>query len=138
MRCSRIAAVLLLVLAGCGPKRTGVPYLGSFECRDPRGSAPPVWDVSPAGEVHGMVADTSGRPLAGASVALADARGGRATVQARSDSTGAFTLRGVQPGRWDASVALLGYAALRRRVEVRVGTDTVHARLEAAAICLSA
>jgi hypothetical protein len=96
--------------------------------------------VAPSGEVHGTVADEEGQPLARAQVRLMPARGGArdSRLQAETDSAGAFTLRGVSPGRWDALVTHLGHGAVRRRIDVRPGTDTVRARLAAEKLCLVA
>ncbi|MCU0648469.1 MAG: carboxypeptidase regulatory-like domain-containing protein [Gemmatimonadaceae bacterium] len=68
------------------------------------------------GALGGTVRDSSGRGIAGATVAL----DGVAEV-ARTDSSGAFALRGLPVGSRMLDVRRLGYAAIRIPVVVRPG-----------------
>ena len=75
------------------------------------------------GAVHGTVADSAGRPVADALVLLDGA-----TVQARTDSAGAFRLAGVPAGTQSLEVRQVGLAPARRSVSVPPG-DTARVSL---------
>lgn len=77
--------------------------------------------ASRRGVLRGVVRDSAGRAIFGAMVALDGVQD-----VARSDSTGAFTLRGVPVGSRMIDVRRLGYAAARQGVVIRPGdTDPV-------------
>jgi len=85
-----VASVLLLLLA--------VPL-----------AAQPPPDSTPAA-VAGRVTDASGTALPGANVVLRDRATGRRRAGTSTDSTGAFVLRGLAPGRYRLAVSFVGYA----------------------------
>jgi len=65
-------------------------------------TAPPV--------VEGRVTDVSGTALPGANVVLRDRATGQRRAGTSTDSTGAFVLRDVAPGRYRLAVSFVGFA----------------------------
>ena len=74
-----------------------------------------------AGEVRGRITDAAtARPIANSGVEVE----GR-TDAVRSSVDGAFVVRGLEPGSYAVTVRALGYAALRREIEVKNGRATL-------------
>ena len=71
--------------------------------------AQPTPDRPPA-TVVGRVTDASGTALPGANVVLRDRATGQRRAGTSTDSTGAFALRDVAPGRYRLAVSFVGYA----------------------------
>ena len=70
--------------------------------------------------ITGVLRDSLGHPLEGASVSLVPGNKGAFT-----NARGEFTLRDVPPGNYFLSVSFIGYQTLRRRVTVLPGTPLV-------------
>ncbi len=80
-------------------------------------AAPAPGDAQWPGEIHGTVVDaTTGTPLRGASVTVLG--GGRS---ARSDGSGEFRLRSLDPGEHEITVKAPGYRRITRTVQVQNG-----------------
>ena len=74
------------------------------------------------GSVRGVVADSSGTPLAGADVvALDEATGVQRTVS--TNGRGFYTLAGLNPGAYRITVRRIGHAPAARTLELRVGQN---------------
>jgi iron complex outermembrane receptor protein len=73
-------------------------------------SAQPTPDRTPAAVVGRVAQAPSGAPLPGANVVLRDPATGQRRYGTSTDSTGAFALRGVAPGRYRLAVSYVGYA----------------------------
>lgn len=78
-----------------------------------------------AGELHGRVLDTTGRPVEGALVLLApEAAPNRPWQPAASDATGAFEVRDLPPGSYQLDLRA-GEASWRESVKVLAGHTSV-------------
>ena len=85
-------------------------------------ASPAVIPAAPA--VVGVVADTTGTPLANATILVAEV--GRATT---TNAEGKFTLRGLPAGEYHLSVTLIGYAPGHAVVRVPPVGDDVRVRI---------
>lgn len=63
-----------------------------------------VWEVVRGSEVHGVVVDASGKPVANASV-RADPDEGTSRPTAQTDARGAFALKGLTAGKYSVSAS---------------------------------
>jgi iron complex outermembrane receptor protein len=90
---------------------------------------------SPA-TLAGQVVSSTGTPLPGANVVLRSPETGRRRHGTSTDSTGAFALSRVAPGRYRLTVSFVGYAARTERLTLTAGQivrDTVALRRRALA-----
>jgi len=81
--------------------------------------------------VEGRVTDASGTALPGANVVLHDRATGRHRAGTSTDSTGAFVLHDVPPGRYRLAVSFVGYARHVESLALSAGTtvrDTIALR----------
>ncbi|MFB6271801.1 MAG: TonB-dependent receptor [Salinibacter sp.] len=77
---------------------------------------------------------TTGAPLPGANVVLRDPATGVRRYGTAADSSGAFSLRSVAPGRYRLVVSFVGYGRHTERMQIRGGTavrDTIALRARA-------
>jgi hypothetical protein len=81
--------------------------------------------------LSGRVTDTQSRAIGGA-IVLAQLDG--ATQQARTDSTGEYSLPNLRPGRWQIVVRSLGFAPDSAEVPVGTGTASHNVRLQRVAV----
>jgi iron complex outermembrane recepter protein len=82
----------------------------------------PAWAQTPPGRLTGSVRDESGAGLPGARVAITDAQG--TTTAATTDSSGAYALPDLKPGRYVVQVSLQGFSTVtRREVSVAGGSS---------------
>jgi hypothetical protein len=79
-------------------------------------AAPPAFDDT-TGAIHGLVTDTEGLPLVGATAGLVE----RAESSTTTSEAGDFTLSNIEPGTYTLAIAMLGYETSARKVEVVVG-----------------
>jgi len=88
----------------------------------------------PGAAVTGVVQDgESGAALAGASVALWNARDSSLVTGAVTDDEGRFAVAGVPPGRYSLHVSYIGYASQRDQT---ISVEPGQARVQAGAIAL--
>jgi len=78
-------------------------------------TAPPV-RAAQTGTVQGTVKDEAGKPIQGAQVLL---QGGGAPVPARTDSSGNFSLAGVQPGNYVVTVNVVTFSSSAQTISVQ-------------------
>jgi len=92
-------------------------------------SSMPAWSQSETGSVSGVVTDSTGAVIPGASVtAKGVATGTTRTVQ--SGSTGRYVIQDLIPGEYEISVSSGSFQPFKSRVEVTVGgTTTLDAQL---------
>jgi hypothetical protein len=82
-----------------------------------------------SGRIIGTVTDESGAVLPGATVSLKNL-GTQASRSTISDTGGGFSFAGLQPGLYEVTAELTGFASQRYKATVNVGgTSTVAARL---------
>ena len=90
----------------------------------------PVEARPSAGSVFGTVEDSHGGPLAGASVTLTNL----STHDARSantDGSGAFTVDGLPPGEYQATISARGLLSKTEKVHLKPGSRAkLHIRLK--------
>jgi outer membrane receptor protein involved in Fe transport len=90
------------------------------------------------GSIHGYVTDSSGAPVAQASVEAVSALSGERRA-ATTERTGFYALPGLVPGGYTVTVHRIGLATESRAVEVRIGEAlTVDFRLRPAAVEVAA
>jgi hypothetical protein len=83
-----------------------------------------------SGKILGSISDASGGVLPGATV-TARSVGTSATRTTTTDAAGQFNFAGLQPGPYEVSVELSGFASKQFRVELTVGASvSVNAKLE--------
>lgn len=77
--------------------------------------------------VRGFVADTAGEPLPGASVRLLSTRDSAAVKGAVADTDGAFSISGINRGRYIVEIGYVGYSTTTRNIDVAatVSLDTI-------------
>lgn len=75
------------------------------------------------GQIIGKVTDPTGAVVSGAQVTVKSVDTG-ATRQATSNQEGVYTISNLQPGLYDVSINASGFAALTRRVQVTIGSQT--------------
>jgi len=90
-------------------------------------AAPALAQVDSSTGMRGRVTDAAGRPIVGALVLL---RSGTASQEARSDSTGAYSVAGLRPGSWRVVVQRLGYVPDTSDVAVGAVPATHDVRLQ--------
>ncbi len=81
--------------------------------------------------VTGRVVEASSQPLPGANVLLRDPATGQRRYGTSTDSTGAFALRDVAPGRYRLAVSFVGYGRHTERLTLTAGEsvrDTIALR----------
>lgn len=71
---------------------------------------------SPSVTLHGVVADPSGAVIPGATITLK--KTGIQPIVTKTDGTGAFEIKGLQPGAYTLSVAAKGFSVVSRELEV--------------------
>jgi hypothetical protein len=71
------------------------------------------------GSLWGTVRDTTGKPIAGAIVAVG-------TVSSRSDSTGAYSLAGLNPVPTEVSASAFGYDPAQMQLVIGAGAHVAH------------
>jgi hypothetical protein len=76
---------------------------------------------SPAGRLHGQIADPSGAVIPGASISLKNASG--LSVPAKSDGAGNYDVRNLAPGKYTVSVSAKGFRTLTATVEIAAGQE---------------
>lgn len=87
-----------------------------------------------SGTLIGWIRDSTGAPLANAAVAILSQR-----VLARTDSSGQFAIRNIDPGRVTVNVRRLGYEPISFDIDVHAGVpDSVSVKLSANAYVLEA
>lgn len=121
-RC-RHAVVLAAVLAGCAGAGQVSP--GAIRpCR--AASAPGLWTVQAGDVLQGVVGDTRGGTVEGATVRLRRLGADSAsTRQATTGRLGAFGMDSVPPDRYHASAAAPGHGAWVDTVELAYGRGTI-------------
>jgi Carboxypeptidase regulatory-like domain/TonB-dependent Receptor Plug Domain len=94
---------------------------------------PGVVAAQARGTLVGVVRDTAGSPVAEADVSIAALR-----LLTRTDDSGAFTLRRVQPGRATLMVRRLGFNPTTMELEVRSGAvESLRVELQALPVQLA-
>ncbi|MFB6247914.1 MAG: carboxypeptidase regulatory-like domain-containing protein, partial [Salinibacter sp.] len=111
MRALRLLSALGLVLL-LGPGRPALL------------PAQPAPDRAPAVVAGRVTRAPTGAPLAGANVVLRDPATGQHRHGTSTDSTGAFRLRGVSPGRYRLAVSFVGYARHVEPLTLAAGETT--------------
>ena len=104
-----LAAPLLLLgvlLAGCQPA-PAANVLG-YLVAERLGTQPPRPSTAPPGALAGHVEDTAGRPIAGATVIVAEADGTPHTAITAAD--GSYRVDGVPPGQYVPAAVAPGYS----------------------------
>jgi hypothetical protein len=80
----------------------------------------PVYSQTNTGEISGLVRDTSGGVIAGATVTATHLPTGT-IVERVSDGAGRVFLPALQPGPWNITAAISGFAPSTRRVVLEIG-----------------
>src|ERR1043166_912572 len=79
---------------------------------------------SPTADLHGVVVDASGTPLAGATVTVANTDSG-STRELTTSASGNFVAASLPPGQYQVTAVLAGYPSRRREaLDLHVGTAT--------------
>lgn len=100
-----------------------------------QGPAPPGSAPLRAGKVAGRVLDGSGRPLAGASVALLTLPDSVTVDRVATDRLGRFGLTSAAPGPHEVIAELIGYSATSIAITLSADTTiTIDIRLEESAV----
>ncbi|HEY6248910.1 MAG TPA: carboxypeptidase regulatory-like domain-containing protein, partial [Candidatus Angelobacter sp.] len=71
---------------------------------------------SPSVTLRGVVADPSGAVIPGATIAVK--KSGTQPVTTKTDGSGAYEIKGLQPGTYTVSVAVKGFSVVSRELEV--------------------
>ncbi len=88
------------------------------------------------GAVRGVVHDPQHRPIAAATITLAQPTAAPKTTQ--SDSNGQFEIGGLAPGSYEVTLSASGFAPLRQSIDVSQGQSPVlHFQLQLAALASS-
>ena len=85
------------------------------------GFAPGLWAQASTGNIYGTVADASGAPIPGATVALSGASTGGRTTQ--TGANGEFRFLNIDPATYKLTVTMTGFATVNREVIVTTGQN---------------
>src|SRR5437867_3758346 len=85
------------------------------------GFVPGLWAQASTGNIYGTVADASGAPIPGASVAISGVNIGGRTTQTGAD--GGFRFLNLDPGTYKLTVSMTGFATVNREVIVTTGQN---------------
>ena len=76
---------------------------------------------APTASLHGVVADPSGAVIPGAIVTVKNP--GAQPVSAKTDGSGAYEIKGLQPGKYTVSVAAKGFSVVAQEIEIAAGEN---------------